>query len=405
MVAEGFVLNNGASIRVGFIQFEGHWLGGLNYLRNLFAAIRTLPGNPITPVVFMGEHQTSALSDFPEIEIVVTSLLERKSPLWFVRKTLAKITSQDVLLRRLLQQHNVSVLSHSSHLGRQAEVKTIGWIPDFQHLYLPEFFTLEERIQRDREFMSICTQCDKVIVSSESACSDLLSFSPEHANKVELLRFVASPISLADAISLQDLQKLYSFDSPYFLLPNQFWAHKNHRVVISALQKLKQKNKPFLVLATGSSEDYRNPTFFSTLMQYASECDVLDSFRVLGRIPFNHLAGLARHTIAFINPSRFEGWSTSVEEAKSMGKQIILSDIAVHQEQSPQRSFFFPEEDSEALAAAMEAAYNEFDDLHDATMQERARAQFHERQREFGDAFLRIIVDCLQSPQSRTIRG
>jgi len=398
-------VNADGSVRVGFVLPAVYWLGGINYLRNLFAAIRALPGSTITPVIFTGRRQADALSDFPELEVVATSMLDEwKSPAWFVRRVIAKVASQDVLLRRLLQHHGVDVLSHSFHLGRQDVVKTIGWIPDFQHVHLPEFFTPGERSHRDRDFMSICAVCDKVVVSSACARADLLSFSPEHAHKAEVLSFVASPLPLADAASLPDLRTLYSFDGPYFLLPNQFWVHKNHRVVICALQMLKRQKKPFLVLATGSPTDYRDPSFFSSLMQYAAECDVLDCFRVLGQIPFDHLAGLMRHANAFINPSRFEGWSTTVEEAKSMGKQIVLSDIPVHREQAPERGFFFPPENADAMADAMVAAYNGFDSEQDAAMQEEAKARFPQRQREFGEAYRRI-VSSLYTAESRSAPG
>jgi glycosyltransferase involved in cell wall biosynthesis len=369
---------------------EGDWLGGINYLRNLFAAIRALPGSPIIPVVFTGKRQGKASADFQEIEVVRTSLLDRKSSAWFIRQVIKKASARDTLLLMLLQQNNISVLSHSSHLGRQTAVKTIGWIPDFQHVHLPDFFRAEECRRRDREYMKLCLRCDKIIVSSECAREDLMRFSPEHAHKAELLRFVASPAPLGHAASLSDLQRLYNFSGHYFLLPNQFWAHKNHRVVLSALQILKRRNEALLVLATGSSEDYRNPTFFSSLMEYAAGCDVLDCFRVLGRLPFDHLIGLMQHATAFINPSRFEGWSTSVEEAKSMGKQIVLSDIPVHREQAPECGFFFPAEDPEALAAAMKAAYNEFNEQKDAAMRAAASARLQDRQREFGEAYLRI---------------
>jgi glycosyltransferase involved in cell wall biosynthesis len=391
-VEEELPVSKGESTRVGFILSSGDWLGGRNYLRNLFAAIRTLPESPMTPVILTGKRDGNASADFSEIEVIQTSVLDRKSSGWFMRQIIAKTTARDTLLQGLLQQHNVSVLSHSSHLGRQTAVKTIGWIPDFQHVHLPEFFSPEERHQRDREFMQLCVLCDKIIVSSECAGEDLRTFSPAHAHKAELLRFVASPLPLARAARLPDLQRLHSFNGPYFLLPNQFWAHKNHRVVVSALQILKRRNEPLLVLATGSSEDVRHPSFFPSLMEYAAECDVLDCFRVLGQIPFDHLVGLMQQAIAFINPSRFEGWSTSVEEAKSTGKQIVLSDIPVHREQAPERGFFFPADDPEALAAAMMAAYNEFDAHKDAAMQDAASARFPERQRKFGEAYLRIVM-------------
>ena len=41
-----------------------------------------------------------------------------------------------------------------------------------------------------------------------------------------------------------------------------------------------------------------------------------------------------------INPSLFEGWSSTVEECKSVGKNMILSDLNVHKEQYPTQTFF-----------------------------------------------------------------
>jgi hypothetical protein len=57
-----------------------------------------------------------------------------------------------------------------------------------------------------------------------------------------------------------------------------------------------------------------------------------------------------------------EDWSSSVEEAKSMEKQIVLSEISVHQEQAPERSVFFPAAGPDALAEAMMAASSCFDE-------------------------------------------
>ncbi len=76
-----------------------------------------------------------------------------------------------------------------------------------------------------------------------------------------------------------------------------------------------------------------------------------------------------------------------------MGKQIVLSDIPVHREQAPPGGFFFPPEDPEALAVAMNAAYKEYDESKDATMRAAAIAHFPGRQREFGEAYLQIVTE------------
>lgn len=391
MVEDGCSLKMNTKVRVGFVLPSGEWLGGRNYLRNLFAALRSVPGSSLEPVIFTGPRAGDLSTDFPGIDIVRTSVLERKTPGWLARKVIARSTSRDAMLERILKHHGVSVLSHSFHLGRQDSIKTIGWIPDFQHVRLPELFTKQILSHRNREYRETCEYCDKVIISSECARADLLAFAPKSGHKAELLHFVASPAPLDHAASLTSLQDIYKFHGNYFLLPNQFWKHKNHRVVLNALKILKQRKEPLLVLATGSTEDSRNPDFFPSLMRYAAECDVLDCFRVLGKIPFDHLVGLMRHSTAFINPSHFEGWSTSVEEAKSMGKQIVLSDLPVHREQSPDRAYFFPPDDAEALAVAMLAARQQYDPVSDQAIQERERNHFEERQQAYGKAYINIV--------------
>jgi glycosyltransferase involved in cell wall biosynthesis len=59
---------------------------------------------------------------------------------------------------------------------------------------------------------------------------------------------------------------------------------------------------------------------------------------------------LLRTSTALINPSRFEGWSTTVEEAKSFGVPMILSDLDVHREQTDDMARYFGLDDPEMLA-------------------------------------------------------
>jgi glycosyltransferase involved in cell wall biosynthesis len=390
-------LETDKTIRIGFTLPAAHWLGGKTYLRNLFASLEMLPNKPLTPVLFAGEGQTEVRVDFGGIEFVTTRMLDRKTPAWLRRKILAKVARKDLMLIRGLQHRDISVLSHSISLGNQSTIKTIGWVPDFQHVHLPEFFTAEERARRDRQYTEICTSYDKVIVSSQCADADLRAFSPQYAHKAELLRFVAKPMAVSDCTSLKELRRIYDFKESYFILPNQFWAHKNHRVVITALQLLKKRGKSAIVLATGSTKDYRNPAFFPALMQYAKECDVEDSFRVLGQVPFEHLGGLLRDAIALINPSKFEGWSTSVEEAKSAGKQVILSDIPVHKEQAPERGAYFSPDDPEKLAQLMADATRDFDVAADIAFQNRTRDRVPSRLTEFAKTYMGIVLRTTQN--------
>jgi hypothetical protein len=51
-----------------------------------------------------------------------------------------------------------------------------------------------------------------------------------------------------------------------------------------------------------------------------------------------------------LTPSLFEGWSTSVEEAKALEKQMILSDTPIHREQMTNNVIFIDPLDPKSLA-------------------------------------------------------
>ncbi|MCL4501103.1 MAG: glycosyltransferase, partial [Deltaproteobacteria bacterium] len=107
------------------------------------------------------------------------------------------------------------------------------------------------------------------------------------------------------------------------------------------------------------------------------------------------LAALMRHAMAMINPSLFEGWSTTVEEAKSLGKRILLSDIPVHKEQAPERGIFFPPHEPEALAEALQSVMENFDPAVEAAAARRAAARLIDRQQAFGRAYEALVKQLL----------
>ena len=90
----------------------------------------------------------------------------------------------------------------------------------------------------------------------------------------------------------------------------------------------------------------------------------------MGDIPYKDVMELMRYSIAVINPSKYEGWSTSVEESIAMGKKIILSQIKVHIEQQVNSGannnfYFFKLNDYKTLANYLKKLFEEFSEKHE----------------------------------------
>ncbi|OSO90469.1 hypothetical protein B7O87_09540 [Cylindrospermopsis raciborskii CENA303] len=188
------------------------------------------------------------------------------------------------------------------------------------------------------------------------------------------------------------MRAVYGLPERFFYLPNQFWSHKNHATVVEALGLLAQAGRldalPPVVM-TGRTEDARDPGLFGQVMARAKALGVQDHFRHLGLIPYADVFALNAAAHRLINPSLFEGWSTTVEEAKALGTPMILSDIPLHREQAPEATFFARSSAqalAEALVAAAAAGPRPAVDLEALDQAQTARRNAH------ADAFLAAVA-------------
>ena len=388
--------------RVGFfLNVTGQvWLGGTSYFRNLLTALADLPEREIQPVILTSSKSRPALAaELPSADWHCPPSLQRYNPRWIARKLLARFTDRERLLERDLQALGIEVLSHSGHLGPGARIPALAWIPDFQHLRLPQNYSPPQRRSRDRLYAKVCRYATRIIVSSHDARKDLAEFFPEAVPRCRVLPFVANVPDPAILPSREALERKYAFSGRYFFLPNQFWVHKNHRVVVDALSVLRHQGMAVTVLASGKPADDRDPEHFRRLMGHAEALGVAVRFNVLGLVPYADLMALMWHSVAVINPSRFEGWSTTVEEAKSLGVPVIASDIVVHREQKPPAGVYFPPDNAETLAELMRQEWEADQSEGRRRLAEDARRQLSARRAEFARQFESYVLECVAQGQ------
>lgn len=120
----------------------------------------------------------------------------------------------------------------------------------------------------------------------------------------------------------------------FFFTPNHFWKHKNYRLMIESLEFLRQIEIDDVVVAGfGNPVDPRKRQNFIERESEIEKRKLKVNFRVLGLSPFSHVPALLGTSLALLNPSLCGGWSTTVEDARSIGVPMIVSDFSVHREQ------------------------------------------------------------------------
>ena len=332
-------------IKVGFIgAVSKEWMGGLNYFNNLLFAIDSLNNKELQIFVFVGKKTDEDIKNmFKRYGTVIEDrIFDRKSLKWFLMKLEQKIFKTNFLLENILKKYDIQVLSHSS-ITKFKNIKTINWIPDFQHIHLPQMFSKKEIENRDKSFIQIIKESDVVVLSSFDALKDLRKFSSEYQNKARVLQFVSQPNSRYFELNENDknnVLKKYDIKDEFFYMPNQFWKHKNHMTVFTAINELKKDGIQICVVCTGHLADYRNKTYIDEIKNFIKINNLEKNIKLLGLVEYEDVFALIKFSKAVINPSLFEGWSSTVEECKSVEKNMILSDLDVHKEQYPNATFF-----------------------------------------------------------------
>jgi glycosyltransferase involved in cell wall biosynthesis len=192
---------------------------------------------------------------------------------------------------------------------------------------------------------------------------------------------------------LNVIKKLYNLPEKFFYLPNQFWKHKNHELVFQAVKALKEKGEKILIVCTGSPFDYRHPGYHTQLFNKVSQWNLHDNIIYLGLVPREHVLLFIRQSICVLNPSLFEGFSMTVEEAESVGKQLLISDIPVHRERKLSKVTFFNPRDCGDLMEKLNKIWHDTLPGPDIELELKARQELPNRLRSCAEAFIKIAKE------------
>lgn len=339
--------------RVGLVfTFDKEWLGGIIYIINLIKSANLLSDSTKPHIVlYYAPENVRFLAEirainYPSIKYIETR--SKGSVLNYIRSLLSQqnYCIPTIKRDRLDGVFPANDLPISFSNGR---TKMISWIPDFQHRIYPGFFTKTNLMLRELRFRLTLKNTNCLVLSSNTAYSHLKKFYSKNLPSVKVLQF-ASIISTELPV-VEEVKSRYGISGNYFIVSNQFYEHKNHITVFSAVALIKAKHPHLRVIFTGKMEDHRNKEFIKSLTDYTQNHHLEEHCIFLGVIPREDQLALMTASIAVIQPSRFEGWSTVIEDAKALGRQVIASDIEVHREQLGESGFYFNTDSSDELAA------------------------------------------------------
>lgn len=404
--------------RIGIVnQTSGGWAAAATYTRMLLHSLEAACHDPNIELVLLAEPSAgSSLQDSMAVNSIQLNSVQDFPGERSARRLLRKPDKTRPLRGEMRVRHwlqlrdtsNVFSVARSRSVDVllpvldlppwRVGIKTIGWIPDFQHVHLPEFFSEGELRRRDNSMRRLAEKATILMLSSQTALEHFRAFAPGHSPKARVVSFPSLFAFIKPAGDPGRIVAKYNLPEKFALVANQFWAHKNHGTVIEALRLLREKGLRIPVVMTGLPVDHRDPSnqTLSRVLQAIAMGNLSSQFTILGQVPYPDLANLMRATAVVIQPSQFEGWSTIVEDSKALGRPLLCSDIAVHREQAPDALGFFPHDDGSALAELLAAHWSGLTPGPDAHSEEKALAI----EREFAQRHGKLLLGLCEEAYS-----
>ena len=337
---------------VGLIGID-QWLGGAIYTQNLIKALSRLPQAERPRITLFCRRNASLFTEVtPLVDKVVVfeSALDKlfggtklAGPAQRIDYAASSFFLRDAspALGRAAQREQVDAMFPVPDPYTRLTPSPIAWIPDLQHSAFPQHFSKMQCRVRDNRFSSLLRDPKRNVVFSSQCALDHATqvYGPPKA-KTYILHFATVPLPSWYDDPAPVVAK-YQIATPYFIVCNQFWVHKDHRTLFQAVAELKQKGAQVNVVCTGPTHDPRQPEHFNNLKAEIKSLGIETQVKILGTIPRTDQISLMRASAAVVQPSQFEGWSTVIEDARALGKPLIASDFPVHLEQNIPGSSFF----------------------------------------------------------------
>lgn len=398
-------------IRVAFPIVGGpsSWTGGITYLINLLQVINEYAAHIIEPYVVAtdaaDQDALKMLSPYLRTELIrIPSRGGKVRATWRLMQSL--LLQRDVATERVLLDAGVDVVfQHSAWYGFRFRVPTLAWIADFQHRYLPSMFSGRNYLKREVGYRALARAASSILLSSEDARKDCERFYPAAKGRTVVVPFAVRLSSPASEAEAKEVVARHGLPNRFFYLPNQFWKHKNHDLVIEAVRILKHNGLEVVVAASGQLSDIRHPRHPAILAEKVKRLGLEAQFRILGLVPRADVPRLMQASLAVINPSLFEGWSTTVEEAKSLAVPLLLSDLPVHHEQAPDNAAYFDPRNVDALAQLMRDAWSRYKPGPRPQQEVEARIRYEKARQLFALHFAEACAQLCGGKAATTIVG
>lgn len=198
--------------------------------------------------------------------------------------------------------------------------------------------------EREDMYQTMLYRASYVITGNEEGKKEILENYPMPAGKVRVSYF-----PVASFCKGEEQKPDFITDNPYFFYPAQFWPHKNHIVILDALNILEEKyNLKPIVYLTGSEKGNK-----SYIQNEIEKRGLSSQVKMTGFVSDEELKYLYTHATGMIFASLMGPNNMPPIEATFLECPVIITDLDGHKEQLGDTALFFNGYKPEELAENM----------------------------------------------------
>lgn len=335
------------------LYFDESWMGGIIYILNIIRTLNFLDEEEKPDILLF--YRPSSKKFLNEIDYPYLKPIEWQFPSIAKGNLSSIIRNKNLFIDEILKKYKLDAMYplHNFPVKTNTETKLIHWCADLQYKHYPEFFSRKQIFAKNFRIKRALQNTDNMVVSSQAVLDDFHRFfklRKEH--KTDIYHFV-SIIDDFEDLNFEDVKEKYNLPNRYFIISNQFHKHKNHKVALQALAKLKQRGIRLNLVMTGKLPSADNSPYLAELHEIINSNGLSEHIVFLGVIPRKDQLMIMKHSQAVIQPSLFEGWSTVIEDARSLQLPVIAANLNVNIEQLGETGVYFEPHNVDQLVSIL----------------------------------------------------
>ncbi|QYD71023.1 glycosyltransferase family 4 protein [Paraburkholderia edwinii] len=236
-------------------------------------------------------------------------------------------------------------------------IPTVCTIYDLQYKTYPEFFAPEDVAHRAQTFIDASKRATALAAISDYSRQSAIEHGELDPSRIRTIYLrMARRIAPNTDQSTQVLDRLGLTAHRYLVYPANFWKHKNHEMLLTALgiavnKGLASNIKLVCTGAPGARQEW--------LMNAARDMNLHDRIVFPGYLPNSELATLISHCRGVVFPSLYEGFGLPVIEAMTAGVPVACSNTTSLPEVAADAAILFDPRVPDQIADAMLALVND----------------------------------------------